>query len=389
MSDPIEAESPLARAILERRSWRIYADEPIAEDDLEALRRLAAAAPSVRGGGAARVQWVVGEDPVAGLTRAIQGGLVGKINAWLRSAPPTAYAVLVGDRVRGVLHGDRRLYNVDVAVAGELVALGAAARGLAGCWMSGIHFDGVQRHLALGEHERTPAVIALGRPGIRRKGALVAAAWDKIARTSIRGDRRRSTAEVCHLDRFGSGAALPTPDLAQLPDDGRSLEALVAGLSPAGRFAGEAPSERDLAWIVEGMRRAPSADNFQTWRFVVIRERAAAARVLAAAGLEGEDPPGALVAFVAAPALVSKLNREQPFALIDHPIALTHGALLAEALGLAWSAAFAFDHEAVRDAVGAPRDHEVTALLLLDVGGDHAAPPFPPWCQLHREVTGV
>lgn len=378
-----DAESPLVRAILERRSWRIYAEEPIGAGDLEALRGLAELAPSTSGGGAARVEWVVGEKRVAGLTRAIVGGLVGKLNLWLRSARPTAYAVLVGDAERGVRHGDRHLYNVDTAVQGELVALGAAERGLASCWMSGIHFDGVRAFMELAEQERTPAVIALGRPGIRRKGALVAAAWDRISRASISG-RRKTTGQICHLDRFGSGESLPTPDLAALPHDGLTLEALVRGLCPAGRFAGATPPDRDLAWIVEGMRRAPSADNAQTWRFVVIRGRDEAARVLSAAGLADADPPGALIAFAAAPFLIKKLHSEQPFALIDHPIALTHGVLLAEALGLAWSAAFAFDYAAAGEAIGAPRDHEITALLALDVGGDHAVAPWPEWTQLRR-----
>jgi len=386
VSDPTpSAENPVIRAILDRRSWRIFEETALTGEDLDALQRAAAAAPSVGGNAACRVEIVAGEEAVPAMIRATMEGLVGKTNAWMRSAPPTAVAALIGDAQRQVQHGDRHLYNVDVAVAGEVLSLAAAERGLASTWMSAISAKGIARHLGLADHERVPAVMALGHAGIRRKGALIAAAWDRVSRFSI-SNRRKSMAEICMLDRFGSGRTLELPDLAKVPDDGRTLQQTVEGLSPAGRFAGEAPDERDLARVLEAMRRAPSAENAQTWRFVVLRGREAVAPALAAAGLDlpADDLPGALIVSCAAPFWIKKVHHEQPFALIDHPIALTHGVLAAEVLGLAWSAIFAFDHEAVRAAVGAPADHPVTAMLALDVGGDHAEAPFPAWVQLWR-----
>jgi len=360
----------VARAILERRSWRIFMDEPVPAEDADVIRRVAAQALSVNGRRAARV--ILEDDParVPGLNSAVGAGFVGKVNLWIRSAPPTAYAVLVGDTDREVVHGPHHFYNVDAAVAGELVALAVAERKLAGCWMAAIHMEAVSRYLELSESERVPAVIAVGHAGIRRKGALLATAWDRFTRRGVAADRRKEMAVICHLDRFGSGETLPTPDLEALPEDGRSLEEVARDAAPSATFGGRVPSEERLALLMETMRRAPSADNAQTWRFVVVRGPQKTAEVLAAAGLEVATPPGALLASFAAPFIVKNVRKEQPFALIDHPIALTHGYLAAEVLGLAWNATFVFDGQAVRDMLGVPHNHPPTALFFLDEEGE-------------------
>ena len=375
----------VARAMLERRSWRIFMDTPIEEAQVEAIRRLAALAPSVNGGCAARVEVVTDPDRVPGLNRAVSGGFIGKANLWMRSSPPPAFAVIVGDSERGVKHGPHHLYNVDAAVAGELVALAAADQNLGGCWMAAIDMAAVGRYLGFADHERVPAVIALGLPGLRRKGALLAAAWDRVTRAGVSG-RRKATDEICSLDHHDSGQSLMPVELSELPADGRSLEQVVAAARPSAAFAGEIPGAVELALVMESMRLAPSADNAQTWRFVVVRGAERTAEVLAAAGhdVPVDQAPGALLATFAAPFIVKKVHKEQPFALIDHPIALTHGMLAAEALGLHWNATFVFDGAPVREMLGVPEAWPPTALFALDAGGEKAGDDPPGWVQLYR-----
>ncbi len=375
----------VARAMLERRSWRIFMDTPLDAEQVEAIEQLAALAPSVRGGRAARAEVVVDPDRVPGLNRAVSGGFIGKANLWLRSSPPPGFAVLVGDSERGVRHGPHHLYNVDVAVAGELVALAAADCNLGGCWMAAIDMGGVARFMGLAEHERVPATIALGAPGLRRKGALLAAAWDRVTRRSVSG-RRKSIEEICSLDRHDSGESLPAADLSEMPGDGRTLAQVAAAAHPSASFAGEVPGVQQLALVLESMRVAPSADNGQTWRFVVVRGAERTAEVLAAAGhdVPVDEAPGALLATFAAPFIVKKVHKEQPFALIDHPIALTHGFLAAEALGLHWNATFVFDGAPVREMLGVPENWPPTALFALDRGGERAGGDPPGWVQLYR-----
>lgn len=378
---------PVAQAILERRSWRIYMDTPLEDSALEVLQRAADLAPTVRGRRAGHVEFVAEPQRARVLTRAITRGFLGKTNFWLASAPPQAYAVVVGDTDRSLKYEDRYLYNVDVAVAGELVCLAAAARKLGSCWMAAIHMDNVASFLGLGESGRVPAAIAIGEPGIRRKGALLASGWQRF---TSRNKRRRTMAEIVHAGSYGSGHTLPGADLAACPVDGRDLLDVIGDLTPSSTFTGQPPSEDQLSLVMEAVRIAPSADNAQTWRFVLLRGDDEVSPVLDAAGEEatgelcGATMPGALLAVGAAPFIIRKVHSEQPFALIDHPIALTHAILMAEVLGLHWNAWFAFDHEAVQRACGFPSNHPVTALLALDTGGERATAPYPEWVQLHR-----
>jgi nitroreductase len=379
-----EGRHEVARAIIDRRSWRVYTEAGMTQEDSLALERAASLAPSVLGSRSARVEVITG-DQVGPLIGALTTGLIGKGNPWLFSAPPAGFAVLVGDSARGAREADRHFYNVDAAVAGELVVLTATTRGLASCWLAAINSGEAARHLGLGRDDRIPAVVALGHGGVRRKGSLLAAGWDRITRVAV-SQRRKPVEKICFLDRFDSGRTLPAADLGSLQGDARSLLDVVESLEPASSFGGVDPGERDLGLVVESMRLAPSADNGQTWRFVVVRGRDRTVELMRAAGfvVPLDAAPAAVLAVAAAPFIVSHVRREQPFALIDHPIALTHAVLVATTLGLRWNLSFVFDYQAVRALTGFPASHQVTALLALDREGELGAPPHPDMVQLFR-----
>jgi nitroreductase len=375
----------VARCILRRRSWRVYTEAQIEGAAIRTLDHVAKLAPSVIGSGSARVMFVHEPREVSELTTALTAGLVGKGNLWLRSAPPAAYAVLIGDSARGAREADRFLYNVDTAIAGELVVLAATDLGLGSCWMAAVNAEAAAAYLRLGDDDRIPSVIALGHTGVRRKGSLLAAGWDRVTRVAV-SSRRKPLESLCSLDRFDSGRTLPAIDMATLASDQRSLGDVIEALAPTSSFGGVAPDERELRLILESMRLAPSADNGQTWRFVVIRGAERTSQLLHEAGFaptHGESP-GALLVMSAAPFVVKKVRREQPFFLLDHPIALTHALLTAQALGLHWNISFIFDYATVRRWAGVPASHEMTALLALDCQGELAKPPYADHVQLFR-----
>lgn len=376
---------PVAQSILRRRSWRVYTEANLDEDHLRALRGVAGLAPSVLGSSSARVRLIHEPSEAKDATAALTSGLVGKGNLWLRSAPPGAYAVLIGDSIRAAREQDRLFYNVDAAIAGELVVLTATDLGLGSCWMAAINAEATAKHLGLNPDERIPSVIALGRTGIRRKGSLLAVGWDRVTRVAV-SSRRKPLESLCSLDRFGSGRSLPARELGQLRADGRALAEVVESLAPTASFAGAEPTPEELALVVESMRLAPSADNGQTWRFVVVTGRERTVELFGRAGfsLSSSTAPAAAVVVSAAPFPVRKVRREEPFALLDHPIALTHALLVSEVLGLRWNLSFIFDYEAVRQWAEIPANHTVTALLALDRDGEPAAPPYADHVQLCR-----
>ena len=149
------------------------------------------------------------------------------------------------------------------------------------------------------------------------------------------------------------------------------LGGLIASLPPreaATAFAaGRDVDEAELRALLAAARVAPSADNAQTWRFVEVRSAATKAALAAAAGAIAGAVEQAPVVLVACGIrwVVTKVRREQPFVMIDVPIAIVHILLQAAEIGLACAWSLECDEEAVRRALAIPADVRVIALLAL------------------------
>ena len=135
-----------------------------------------------------------------------------------------------------------------------------------------------------------------------------------------------------------------------------------------GRFASRELPAEEVEALVAAARVAPSADNLQTWRFVTVRSEETKARL--ARAVRGdvaravEHAPLAMVA-TGVRAMVTRARREQPFVMIDVPIAVVHVLLQAHELGLACAWTLDSDEAAIRDALSIPQDVRVIAVLAL------------------------
>jgi nitroreductase len=120
--------------------------------------------------------------------------------------------------------------------------------------------------------------------------------------------------------------------------------------------------------LVAAARVAPSADNFQPWRFVAVRtprtRRRLAAAVPRAVARSVEHAPVVLVA-CGVQTLISRVRTEQPFAMIDVPIAVTHVLLEAREIGLACAWTLEVDEPIVREVLQVPESVRVVAVLAL------------------------
>ena len=146
------------------------------------------------------------------------------------------------------------------------------------------------------------------------------------------------------------------------------VERLVDTLGPSKGFTAEPVDPEALSARFHAARVAPSADNAQVWRFVVVRDpgrRKALADAVA---------PHRRELFASAPLLVAALGelwiirgtrREQPFFLIDVPIAIAHIVLQAAELGLACEVDLEVDEDIVKTAVQAGPGFRAVALLAL------------------------
>lgn len=369
---------PRVLAVLRRRSYRSFRPDPLPAETVRVLRDVVASAPCVEGRRSGRVLIVDDPEAVRRMPRAVTAGLVGKVNPWLLRSNPPLFLVVAGDSRSGLRDGDRHWYNVDGAVAGQLAVLEAAGRGVGSCWMAGFHERSVAEAAGLGEGERPLAVIPVGYPAVgpASGGSWFGRGWDAVAQRILSG-RRKPLERITHRGRFGVPfVAGRAPWAARGVVEEDAAWPGLGSLRPAAGFTGEPVDESRLAVLLECARWAPSAENSQIARHVLVEGRAAAGALLAAAfpdaAFEGDTLPPLVVVGLAAPFPIRARTREQPFFLIDVPIAVANLLVAAGELGLGWQAAFRFDHRAVAAHLGVPDDHRVVALVAL---GFAAEPP--------------
>jgi len=138
--------------------------------------------------------------------------------------------------------------------------------------------------------------------------------------------------------------------------------------------------EEHLQKILEAARQAPSAKNFQDWRFVVATDAELRRRLAEAANNQMFiAEAGVVIAACSNSDYVMRCG--QPIGPIDVAIALEHIALQAAELGLATCWIGSFDAGKVRAVLGIPA--EITVVELMAVG--YPADPAKPHSRVEME----
>ncbi|MBI5490025.1 MAG: nitroreductase family protein [Deltaproteobacteria bacterium] len=366
------------RAILARRSYRSFRADPIPAEAREAIRAVLDGAPSLFGRRSGYAI-LVDDARAAELPGAVMSGLVGKINPWLLRSRPPAFLVAAGDSSGGLRDGERHWYNADAALAAQLAVLEAAGRGIGSCWVGGFHERSVAEVVRLPAGHRPLAVIPLGFPAVGPDApfSLLGRGWDAMAQKLISG-RRKPLEKIAYRGRFGE----PFVDPGELPGAARGVEggreAAWRGLGASRsclRFGPRPVGPAELRLLLECARWAPSAENSQIARHVVVEGREAVRALWAAAFPETPSPradelPALALLELGAPFPVKARTREQPFFLIDVPIAVTNVLVAAADLRLGWQVAFRFDQARAAAHLGVPADHQVVAFVGLGEPGE-------------------
>ena len=120
-----------------------------------------------------------------------------------------------------------------------------------------------------------------------------------------------------------------------------------------------------LESILEAARLAPSANNKQEWRFIVVRDKNVRQRLMQAAKDQAFVGQAPVVVACCAKTDSHVMTCGQQCYPIDVTIAIEHMALKAteEGLGTCWIGAFYEDK--VKEILGIPQDIRVVALLAL------------------------
>jgi nitroreductase len=160
-------------AILERRSVRQYAADPIPRDDLMQILEAGRQAPSA----ANRQPWhfIVVEDPAQRRRVAAACGN----QAWMAEAPCILIAV-------GRPDVSAKWYRVDVAIALQTMVLAARSLGYGTCWIGAFEPEELKEICSIPENLEVVACTPLGTPAVE---------------PAPRG--RKPWSEVVSFDRYG------------------------------------------------------------------------------------------------------------------------------------------------------------------------------------------
>lgn len=127
-------------------------------------------------------------------------------------------------------------------------------------------------------------------------------------------------------------------------------------------------TDQEITALLAAAQVAPSAQNLQTWRFVVVRAPDRLVRLAATVPSLPRDTvatASAMLVVCGVKTPVNRARREQPFALIDVPIALCHVLLQATEMGLPYAWTLAVDEDRCRRLLRIPQNVQVVALVTL------------------------
>ncbi len=132
--------------------------------------------------------------------------------------------------------------------------------------------------------------------------------------------------------------------------------------------------QNKLDEILEAARLAPSAKNFQDWRFVIVTDKTKKFQLVEAANNQ-KFLENASAVIVACSVSNHVMRCGQPIGPIDVAIALEHICLQAAQLGLATCWIGSFDPEKVRPIIGIPENVPIIELMALGYPADKLPVP--------------
>ena len=127
----------------------------------------------------------------------------------------------------------------------------------------------------------------------------------------------------------------------------------------------------DIAKILETARLAPSANNSQIWRFFVVKDSDTLKKVSALSKKELFQKAPLIICALTDPAVVSRRSREQPFFMIDVPIAISHIILMAKEIGISASLDFEIDEGRLKEIINPPKSYRAVALIALGYANEY------------------
>jgi len=123
--------------------------------------------------------------------------------------------------------------------------------------------------------------------------------------------------------------------------------------------------DEKLLKVLEAARLAPSADNRQPWRFIVVKDPKVREELVRAHGKRWLAEAPIVIVACALPGEAWIRRDGEEYWKVDVAIAVEHMVLVAVDLGLATCWACSFNETEVKNILGVPGEARVVALLAL------------------------
>lgn len=147
-------------------------------------------------------------------------------------------------------------------------------------------------------------------------------------------------------------------------------------------YTDQAVSQEAVNVLIEAAHLAPSANNRQDWKFIIIRDKEVIANIAEISGQDFISTAPLVIAGVGLnPTRVMRCD-VPPYA-VDVTIALTQITLVATSLGLGSCWIGGFPQEPMRELLGVPEDCKIVQLLTIGYPADE------PRRRIRKPITEI
>lgn len=345
-----------------RRSIRRYVDEKISAGSLQYLENVLNVVPTYQSRNYTKYIFVTDKNLIKKFWQNAISGVYLGINLWLRQGiQPCAVIGCANPKKQAEVKNEdlKNIYLSDLSIASESLALAAVEKNLGTCWIGAFAEDKIKNLLNIPKEIRVGTLLTLSIPS-QRFSIDINSAVDGFIRQFI-ATRRKDFSEIVFKENFSQKFAKVAEPEINVKKISPEIIFKSWQQEKFKQLKNSSEIENKILNALLCARIAPSASNSQIWRFVTVEKNL---KDLVKAQ-EAKDKGDIIYSIIccSAPWLVRYRGKEQPYALIDVPIAMSHILLSLWSENIFADLNFSFNVTAVKKLIKLPALHNIIGII--------------------------